>query len=74
MIQENYRAIDARVAAACEKAGRRREDVTLVAVSKTKPEELIRELMEIGVRDFGEIKCRICAARWRISLGITVGI
>ena len=56
MIQENYRAIDARVAAACEKAGRRREDVTLVAVSKTKPEELIRELMEIGVRDFGENK------------------
>lgn len=56
MIQDNYRAIDARVTAACERCGRRREDVTLVAVSKTKPEELIRELMEIGVRDFGENK------------------
>lgn len=56
MIQENYRQIEARVAAACEKAGRAREEVTLVAVSKTKPEEQIRELMEIGVRDFGENK------------------
>ncbi len=56
MVQNNYRAIDARVAAACERAGRRRDEVTLVAVSKTKPEELIRELMEIGVRDFGENK------------------
>ena len=56
MVQENYRQIEARVAAACERAGRRREEVTLVAVSKTKPEERIRELMEIGVRDFGENK------------------
>ncbi len=56
MIQENYRQIEARVAAACEKAGRAREEVTLVAVSKTKPEEQIRELMEIGGRDFGENK------------------
>ncbi len=56
MIQENYRQIEARVAAACEKAGRARKEVTLVAVSKTKPEEQIRKLMEIGVRDFGENK------------------
>lgn len=56
MIQENYREIERRVAAACERAGRSRDEVTLVAVSKTKPEERIRELMEIGVRDFGENK------------------
>lgn len=56
MIQDNYRKIDARVAAACERAGRSRDEVTLVAVSKTKPEERIRELMEIGVKDFGENK------------------
>lgn len=55
-VQENYQAIEARVAAACERAGRKREEVTLIAVSKTKPEEKIRELMEIGVRDFGENK------------------
>lgn len=56
MIQDNYREVDVRVAAACERAGRRRDEVTLVAVSKTKPEESIRELMKIGVRDFGENK------------------
>ena len=39
MVQENYRQIEARVAAACERAGRPREEVTLVAVSKTKPED-----------------------------------
>ncbi len=56
MIAENYRQVEARVAAACERAGRHRDEVTLVAVSKTKPPEMIRELMEIGVRDFGENK------------------
>lgn len=56
MVQDNYREVEARVTAACLKAGRSRSEVTLVAVSKTKPEEQIRELMEIGVRDFGENK------------------
>ena len=56
MVQDNYRQVEARVAEACRRAGRSREEVTLVAVSKTKPEERIRELMEIGVRDFGENK------------------
>lgn len=56
MVQENYRRIEEQVTAACERAGRSRSEVTLVAVSKTKPEERIRELMEIGVRDFGENK------------------
>lgn len=56
MVQDNYRQIDARVADACRRAGRSRDEVTLVAVSKTKPEERIRELMDIGVRDFGENK------------------
>ncbi len=54
MIQDNYRAVEARVAAACQRAGRAREDVTLIAVSKTKPVEMVRELQEIGVVDFGE--------------------
>ena len=54
MVIENYREVEARVAAACERAGRPREDVTLIAVSKTKPVELVQELMTIGVKDFGE--------------------
>lgn len=56
MVAENYREVEARVAAACKRSGRKREDVTLIAVSKTKPVEMIRELMAIGVKDFGENK------------------
>jgi len=46
--------IRARVAAACGRAGRPFESVTLVAVSKLKPAALIREAYEAGQRDFGE--------------------
>jgi pyridoxal phosphate enzyme (YggS family) len=46
--------IQTRVAAACARAGRPVEAVTLVAVSKLKPAELIREAYEAGQRDFGE--------------------
>ncbi|HEX8698060.1 MAG TPA: YggS family pyridoxal phosphate-dependent enzyme [Myxococcaceae bacterium] len=46
--------IQARVAAACARAARPVESVTLVAVSKLKPSALIRETYEAGQRDFGE--------------------
>lgn len=63
-VSENYREVEARVAAACERAGRTRESVTLIAVSKTKPVEDIRELIEIGVMDFGENKVQeMCGKR-----------
>ena len=39
---------------ACERSGRDASEVTIVAVSKTKPEEAIMELYEAGHRDFGE--------------------
>ncbi len=58
MVTENYRKVEARVAVACERCGRKREEVTLIAVSKTKPVEMIRELMAAGVRDFGENKAQ----------------
>lgn len=58
MITENYRSVEARVAAACAKSGRKREEVTLIAVSKTKPVSMIRELMEIGVVHYGENKAQ----------------
>jgi PLP dependent protein len=47
-------AVRARVAAACEAADRRPEDVTLVAVTKTFPASDVRLLNGLGVRDFGE--------------------
>ena len=41
MITENLKDVEARVCAACERSGRKREDVTLIAVSKTKPVEML---------------------------------
>ena len=54
MITDRYDEVKARIEAACARAGRNPEDVTLVAVSKTKPEEDIQALYDYGVRDFGE--------------------
>ncbi len=55
-IRENMKAVEDRIAAACQEAGRKPEDVTLIAVSKTKPVEMLREAYECGCRDFGENK------------------
>jgi PLP dependent protein len=47
-------AVEARIAAACQRAGRRRSEVRLVAVSKGMPASLIREVAAAGVRLCGE--------------------
>jgi hypothetical protein len=56
MVVENLAQVEKRVCAACERAGRSREEVTLIAVSKTKPISMIEELLPGGTRDFGENK------------------
>ena len=53
-IAENWAAIRANVAAACERAGRPASDVTIVAVSKTHPASAIAEAAAAGAIDFGE--------------------
>jgi pyridoxal phosphate enzyme (YggS family) len=50
----NLRRVEERLAAACARAGRRREDVTLVAVTKTVPAEVAALLPGLGVADLGE--------------------
>ena len=54
MVTENYKAIDQRVCEAATRAGRRREDIVLIAVSKTKPVSEIMEVYDAGQRVFGE--------------------
>lgn len=56
MIAENYREVEQRIQEACARSGRSPSEVTLIAVSKTKPVEMIREAMEAGARVFGENK------------------
>jgi pyridoxal phosphate enzyme (YggS family) len=53
-LAENFAAIERRLAAACARAGRPREAVKLVAVSKRHPPEVIRLAWQLGHRDFGE--------------------
>lgn len=55
-IAENLRKVNENIALACEKAGRNRDDVTLISVSKTKPVSMLMEAYDAGVRVFGENK------------------
>src|SRR5437899_5820649 len=52
--RENLLRIQERIATAAARAGRRAEEITLIAVSKTHPASAIHEAYEAGVRHFGE--------------------
>jgi PLP dependent protein len=54
VIADRWRAVQAKVATACDRAGRAASEVTIVAVSKTHPASAIREAAAAGARDFGE--------------------
>lgn len=56
LVKENYKYIKQQVDETARNCGRDPEDITLIAVSKTKPLENIEELITIGVKDFGENK------------------
>ncbi len=56
MIKENLELVRQNIKNACEKAGRRPDEVTLIAVSKTKPVSMIKEAYSAGSREFGENK------------------
>lgn len=56
MVKENLEQVEARIQAACTRAGRNRSEVTLVAVSKTKPVSMLEEVYGAGIREFGENK------------------
>ena len=56
MVKEQYLKIKQAVAEMCVDCGRDAESCTLIAVSKTKPIEMLKEAYEAGCRDFGENK------------------
>ncbi len=56
MIKSNLIEIEKRIEDACKRAGRKREDVTLIAVSKTKPVSMLQEVYDCDIRHFGENK------------------
>ena len=53
-LKENYLKVEEKIRRACMKAGRAREEVTLIAVSKTKPIEMMEEMASFGQTVFGE--------------------
>lgn len=56
MLTENYDKVIENIKTACQQSGRDESEVTLIAVSKTKPVSDIEELYNHGVRVFGENK------------------
>lgn len=54
MISANIDRVRAGIAAACARSGRRPEEVTLIAVTKTFPAERVREAIRAGIVDIGE--------------------
>lgn len=55
-LAENYRRVKENIRKACEKSGREEQEVTLLAVSKTKPVDMLLDVYHAGARDFGENK------------------
>lgn len=56
MIRERLEKVQNSISEAVKASGRDEKDVTLIAVSKTKPVEMIKEVYDAGIRDFGENK------------------
>jgi PLP dependent protein len=54
IVKENLARVQERIAVAARSVGRRSEEITLIAVSKTHPAEVVRAAYEAGVRHFGE--------------------
>ena len=64
MLKDQLQEVEKRIQAACDRAGRKREEVTLIAVSKTKPIETLQEAYDLGVRIFGENKVQELTAKY----------
>ena len=56
MLKENLKSVQERIRVAALKAGRNPDEITLIAVSKTKPVDMIQEIYDAGIREFGENK------------------
>ena len=55
-LAQNYKTVKENVTKACEQAGRSEQEVTLLAVSKTKPVDMLMDVYRSGSIDFGENK------------------
>jgi len=70
-IGPNLALIRERIARAAKGAGRRADEITLVAVSKTFPADAIRAAYEIGLRHFGENRVQEWEAKKPYLVGVS---
>jgi pyridoxal phosphate enzyme (YggS family) len=54
VLKEKLEQVETRIANAAARAGRKRGDITLLAVTKKFPATLVREAYDLGLREFGE--------------------
>ena len=66
MLRENLQEVEEKIQSACRRAGRNRSEVTLVAVSKTKPAATLQEAYYLGVRVFGENKVQEIREKYQV--------
>ena len=66
MLKEQLLFVESEITKACERGNRNREDVTLIAVSKTKPVETLQEAYDLGVRIFGENKVQELVDKYEV--------
>jgi pyridoxal phosphate enzyme (YggS family) len=62
-VAQNIAKIEERIQRACENAGRKRDEISLMAVSKFVPLDLIEEAFGAGIRLFGESRVKEAAAK-----------
>lgn len=53
-LTENFKRVEQRIQSACDRAGRSRESVTLVAVTKYASLDIVRMMVDLGITDLGE--------------------
>ena len=56
MLERNLNEVKETIKSTTEKIGKKEDEITLIAVSKTKPISMLKEIYELGIRDFGENK------------------
>jgi len=66
LIQENLEKVEENIAQACKRCGRDMGEVTLIAVSKTKPVTMIQEAIACGKREFGENKAQEMKEKYEV--------
>ena len=66
MLKERLEEVEEKIQEACRRAGRDRSEVTLIAVSKTKPAEVLKEAYDLGIRVFGENKVQELTEKYEV--------